>query len=972
MRRFITVSLGIGMLLAGALIVALMQLPTVSRHVTVGASGQPVFPVSPPRRMVSTADPARRARIARALPNVERKRERLADGPKRFDEPQAAMDFFLQQRLAPGQTQLPLEKLHAQLQAVRARQTAMQASRSTPALTGGVGTWTELGPGNIGGRTRAIAIDPTNTNVVYAGGVAGGIWKSTDRGATWQVADDLMLNLAVVSIVIDPNNTNVLYAGTGEGYFNSDATRGLGIFKSTDAGATWSQLAGTVEPAVPFGAFFRVNDIVISPADSNRLYAATRFGVWRSTDAGSSWTNVLANPNQTGGAPASNGSFVGCTELAVRGDTGPDPNNDVIFAAFGSFTPDGLFRSTDGGTTWSQLGTASDLNVANQGRMALAIAPSDNNVIYVCMSDNGDVSNPTGTVVNVLRSMDGGNTWSNRLSFAGFEQFLLSNVPFGNGCFGSSFFSQGWYDNVIAVDPTNSDTVWVGGVDLFRSADGGQNFELASYWYFASSDPEFAHADQHAIVFDPNYDGAGNQTVFVGNDGGIFISTNAAAPASTNGCPAFDPGPLPSIRWQNLNNGYGVTQFYDGDAAPQSPIYMGGAQDNGTMSVQSAATPDNWASIFGGDGGYVAINPVDTMVQYAETQFFPNIIKSIDGGASFAVATNGITDGDGLFITPFVMDPSDPNVLWSGGTRPWRTTDGAANWTLANVDTAGFSGQISAIAASPDDGNVVYMGLSDGSVVVTTNGLSVAPPPSWVQYGGANGLPFGFVSDVAVSPGDPRTAYVTYSTFFGSGAHVFRTTDGGVSWTSIDGSVAATGVPEIPVHSIAVRPCNTNQLYVGTELGVFATDDGGATWSPVNTGLANTVVEELTFQGNGDVLVAFTHGRGAFRAGLTTCDCNSNGIFDTAEIAAGSASDCNSNTVLDACETVGGDDFDNDGDVDLGDLAAFADCHAGPVSPPTPTDPACVQLCLDAFDDDLDADVDLADFAAFSIAFTGP
>lgn len=845
-------------------------------------------------------DEARREKLTRALPKIDAKTRKLKKtGPKRFDEPQAAMDYYLKKRLPPGQNLLPLEKLRTELQAITAVQSQLAATR------GGVsaaGQWTELGPGNIGGRTRAIAIDPSNTDVIYAAGVAGGIWKSTDRGASWNVADDMMLNLAVTTIVIDPDNTDVLYAGTGEGVFNSDAVRGLGIFKSTDAGATWNQLPGTVEPAVPFGAFFRVNDLVISPADSNRVYAATRWGVWRSSDGGATWTNVLANPFQTGGAPASNGSFAGCLELAIRTDTGVDPDNDVVFAAFGSFTADGLFRTTDGGASWSQLGTAADLNVFNQGRMALAIAPSDNDVIYVSMADNGG-GNSTGTMVNVLRSVDGGDTWTNQLSFADFEIFLLSNVPFGNGCFGASFFSQGWYDNVIAVDPTDSDTVWLGGVDLFRSSDGGQNFELASYWYFATDDPNYAHADQHAIVFDPNYDGLSNQTVFVGNDGGVFISTNAAAMASTNSCPFVAGGPLPTLSWDNLNNGYGVTQFYHGDVSQFSDIFAGGAQDNGTMRVATTTTPDAWSSIFGGDGGYYAINHDFPWIMYAETQFFPNMIRSFDGGASFFDATNGVTDSDGLFITPFEMDPTDPDNLWSGGTRPWRTTDGAANWTLANVDTNSFSARISAIAVAPTDGNVVYMGLQNGVVAVTTNGLSVSPAPSWIQIGGAGGLPSGFISDVAVSHFDAGVAFVTYSTFFGGGPHVFKTVNGGQTWISIDaGSIAAGGVPEIPVHSVVVRPCDDDQLFVGTELGVFASTDGGASWTPFSNGLPNTVVEELALQYDGDVLVAFTHGRGAFRAPLASCDCNTNMIPDAAEISAGTGSDCDNNGRLDDCE----------------------------------------------------------------------
>jgi hypothetical protein len=245
---------------------------------------------------------------------------------------------------------------------------------------------------------------------------------------------------------------------------------------------------------------------------------------------------------------------------------------------------------------------------------------------------------------------------------------------------------------------------------------------------------------------------------------------------------------------------------------------------------------------------------------FVEIQGFPEIRVSYDGGETFELAVNGITDTDGLFITPFTMDQTSPDVLWTGGGRPWRTIDGAGWWEAAGPNFSGVTG-ISAIAIAPSDGNAVYLGYQDGYIARTTNGLD--PSPSWTLftdglYGG------GWISSIAVDPEDPDVAYCTYSTY--GIPHVLRKDHGGTHWTPIDGN-GSTGIPDIPAHWIAVRPSNTRQLYVGTELGAFASDDGGMTWEPVNVGLAHTIVETLDFKDD-NTLVAFTHGRGAFTTEL--------------------------------------------------------------------------------------------------------
>jgi len=790
---------------------------------------------------------------ATTIEALQQKHTRLAaKALQPMDQPDKAAEFFLAQRLGPGQDVLPLERMRAELERIEAREAAL-AGEGRGRGPGGISTWEEVGPGNIGGRTRSIVIDPLNPDTMYAGGVAGGIWKSTDAGASWIATDDLMLNLKVCALAIDPTDPSVIYAGTGEGIFASNGVRGMGIFKSTDAGASWNQLPGTVS-GVPQGAFWYVNEIVISPNDSNRIFAATRTGVWRSTDAGQSWTHLLGNPRHLSGPYNSNGCATGCSDLKVRSDRDPE----TLFAAFGIHESDGLFLSEDGGDSW--LGYTTD---STQGRMEIAIAPSNNDVIYLTMAANG-TGVQFGRLISVFRA-DDGQTFNNVLDpVHPFSPWLFSYLAIATGCYEHpTIYSQGWHDNVIAVDPINPMIVWVGGIDLFRSNDGGQTFGLASYWFYFLWDPQpstYVHVDQHEIVFHPGYNGFDNQMMYVGNDGGIWRTANARAATSQEECPiGADPGPPPEIVWENMNNGFGVTQFYHGDAAFTADRFVGGAQDNGSSQVESAATPDDWEYVYGGDGGYVAIDPRDDRHYFVEIQGFPTIAETNNGGISFSPAVNGITDTDGLFISPYAMDQANPDVMWTGGQRPWRTTDGAGLWEAAGPNFEGGT-TLSAIEISSADSNVVWFGFINGYVARTTNGL--AEKPDFEVF--ANGLPGGWISSIAAHPTDTETAWCTISSY--GVPHLMRTTDGGASWAAATGSPGAD-IPDIPAHWIAVRPSDPQQLYVGTEFGMFASDDGGANWHPVNTGMARTIVESLDWQ-DADTLVAFTHGRGVFRASL--------------------------------------------------------------------------------------------------------
>jgi photosystem II stability/assembly factor-like uncharacterized protein len=749
-----------------------------------------------------------------------------------------------------------MDRLRRALEQIKIREHALEAkSGVSGGKTGGILGWTEVGPGNIGGRTRALAVDPRNGDVIYAGGVSGGVWKSTDGGASWRVADDLMLNMSVSTLVIDPIDPDVIYAGTGEGFFwHWSMARGLGIFKSVDAGETWSQLEGSVTN-VPDGAFHFVNDLEISPTDHNRLYAATSFGAWRSDDAGLTWRLLIGNTEYVTATPHAGATLVGCTDVSVHREDG----QDVVLAAFGVYQADGLYRTSDEGGTWERV-----LTGPFQGRMAVAVAPSRPRTIYVSMAAN--TSGTLGKLVDVYKSTNGGRTWSGRVNMSTrVGPWLLSNAVYATECAtDQDTYHQGWYDNVIAVDPHDPDIVWVGGIDLYRSADGATNFHPASFWWAPQipsiADALYVHADHHALVFHPDFDGVANQTLYAGNDGGVYRTDVARAYSSPDECPFIPGAEFSEFVWTSLNNGYGVTQFYHGDAAAGGELFVAGGQDNGTSMVKARDTPNDWQLIYYGDGGYVAIDPRDPDTFYVERERFPTIAKTTDGGMSFVDATSGISDTDGLFITPFAMDPNDPDVLWTGGSRPWRTSDGAVSWTRVGDQ---LDGRISAVGIAPSDSRVVYLGLDSGRLYRTGNALGNAPV--WTSADG--NLPRGWISSIAVDPLDSETVYCTISTF--GMPHVLVSRNGGTRWEPLDG-IGATGIPEIPAHWIVVRPCNRLQLYVGTELGVFASNDGGATWNPVNDGLAHTVVESLDFAGD-DTLVAFTRGRGTFITSLDSC-----------------------------------------------------------------------------------------------------
>lgn len=677
-------------------------------------------------------------------------------------------------------------------------------------------SWTWLGPGNVGGRIRSISIHPANADDILIGSVSGGVWRTFNGGGSWFPINDFLANLAVTTIARNPANANNLYAGTGEGFGNTDAIQGAGIFRSDDGGASWVQLASTNNPNFNF-----VNRVAVAPNGATVL-AATNSGVWRSTDGGANWTQE---------------TFV----QGVDVDFDPTNSNRVLVGELGS-----VRFSIDNGLNWAfanfNPGISSGGTVATDGRVELAYWAIGGLIVYASVNNNSGV---------LYRSSDGGQNFT--------------RVNNGTNFLGA----QGWYDNALWVNPQDPNFVLVGGVLPYRSFDGGTTLEP-----IGDSSTNLPHADHHTFVSHPGFNNSTNKTVFFGNDGGIQRMADVSIPA-----PA-------TAGWTELNNDLGITQFY-GAAGNFMGLIIGGTQDNGTVRFNADA--QNWTQTAGADGGYCSADQTDTNYFYGETQNL-GVFRSSNAGVSSSPINAGILDvppncvrtGTPLcqsnFIAPILLDPGEPERLLAGGWSLWRTSNARAatpTWTSIKGTTGGNS-PISAITISQTNSAFIVVGHNNGDVYYTFQGTTTpAPPPNaWIKID--NPLPNNsFVTRTVIdTTRAPNWIYVTFGGF--NTNNIYVTKDLGNSWIDVTGT-GATGLPNVPVRTLAIHPHNPNLIYAGTEVGIFTSNDAGATWDLPNSGPANVSVDELFWMG-GD-LIAATHGRGMYRAsGGLYVDCNYNGV----------------------------------------------------------------------------------------------
>jgi hypothetical protein len=748
---------------------------------------------------------------------------------------------------------VPVERLVTAEQQLR-KMRSMTGARVMAGLN-----WTERGPNNIGGRSRAILIDQSDAsgNTVLAGSVGGGIWRTTDFKAgtpAWAPLSGIAPNLAITCIAQDPSSLNTMYAGTGEGFGNFDAIRGLGIYKSIDGGLTWNLLASTTAGGTNVNDFTYVQKVVVY--SNGDVYASgisavfcNSGGVLKSVNGGATWTRVIGL--YTGGGVCSNAFDFQGYDIEIS--TGGDIYASVIDASVADTTRGKIYRSPAGATV-GNTGTWTDISPATLAgrfwsRIELACAPNNNNRVYAMFQGTAS------SIDTILRSDNGGTTWVNVDNTTLWcDQGVSTSVDFSR--------NQAWYDLILAVKPDDDQTVLAGGVDIMRTVNSGAAWTQLTQWASGCGVLPFVHADIHNIVYFP---GSPNELAVV-CDGGVFYSANGGASFTVK------------------NTGYNVTQYYSCAIHPTSGsnYMLAGAQDNGSHRFNNAGI-NTVTTATSGDGGFCFIDQSDATFQV--TSFTnSNYRISRNSGTSFTTVANF---AGGRFINPADYDNTQNLLYVCGASQNFRrisnvTTGVPAGNSYPVAPNANYA--ISAVKVDPNLANRVLIAYAtapnaaavaplmyviDNADAVSINAMQITLPAALTAGR--------YISSIDVENGDPNHYLLTISNYGATQASIWESTDAGANWTSLDNG---SSLPDMPVRwgmfvpagfNIGQRTQSVAGIMIATELGVWSASviTGVTTlWAPNNTGMGNVRVDMLKLRESDKVVVAGTHGRGLYTTAL--------------------------------------------------------------------------------------------------------
>jgi len=635
----------------------------------------------------------------------------------------------------------------------------------------------------------------------------------------WKSIDNFFPSLSVTQLTHDPNNTDVFYFSTGEGWFGAGMVRGAGVWKSTDAGETWFQLESTMDNEI----YDWCQDIVVHPQTSD-VYLATRDdGLHRSSDGGETWEKVLGNGV---------GSLVNSIcDIELTADGG-------IFATTGIFEIGRIFYS-DSGDAGTFEAQTNGFITSGVNRIEIATAPSNADVAYAIPTDASDYR-----IAGIFKTTDRGETW---------EEINNPNNDYELAKF------QGWYDLMLEVDPNDEDVVIAGGWNVWRSRNGGEDWQQLSFGKIDSIGYQYIHVDQHKAVF------LNSDTVYITNDGGIWQTHEFSSDQ-------------PIFRHRNYT--YNVTQFYAGAIFQEADDFriFGGTQDNGTY-ISTDDGYSNFELLTWLDGAFCDQHPVEENILFTSSQLNRMYRVDFDSGEIDSLNNPYLTDDDVLFINPMHINPYNPNHLYMASTKGvWRldnpTVQDSTHWTQACL---GGIGDISALGFSESEPNTIYVGrerFAAGSQPARLYRLDHADTStvatSLVNIDPNNNLPTASnftTSSIAVDPNNADHIIVTYSNY--GLESVWETENASAEdpvWTNVEGNL-----PDFPVFWAEFHPNNTDKVYLGTELGVFFTNDlnGADTdWNPTNDGLANVPVYMLRIRASDNTMLAASYGRGLFTATL--------------------------------------------------------------------------------------------------------
>ncbi len=717
-------------------------------------------------------------------------------------ESKLALQMITQARAYPH-TSVPMKGLTAAFEQHRHRMQSRSGAID-------VGPWEAMGPTNIAGRTLALGLNPMGSSTLWAGSASGGLWRSRSGGLQpdWERIRTGFPVLAVSSITFEPRDSNVLYIGTGEMYGSAESqpgitgerlTRGsygIGILKSVDGGVSWHK---SLDWSLAQNR--GIQDVRVDPQRPQVVWAATSIGVLKTTNGGMDWSLSL--------------DVAMATDVSIH-FTHPD----TLLVACGGMgsAGRGIYRTLDGGQSWSQLSLGEGIDF--QGKIRLARSASHPDIVYASVGrSNGSlIHQELGTWL--LQTVDNGDHWT-----------IQSTLDYAR--------VQGWYAHDVAVHPENPSKLWAAGqsfsplqsdsagIDLHFVAD---TVTFVSDQYTLGAGLRGTWADYHVIRYHPT----NPKIIYFANDGGIFRTSDGGK----------------TVR--NCNVGYQTTQFYNGVSSHrQDSLFMiGGLQDNNTL--QYLGHPF-WQRVGCCDGSWTAVNQTDPSDFYTSSQFLR--IVALQAGKVFSPDDPSQVN----FIAPFVLSHADNATLYAGGTKIYRSRDKGQHWEVVND-------------AKPLDGNpAIAMAASEQSVdrvYVATSAAAVRPQlfttgdggEHWVNITGD--LPDRIMTDIALDPADDQRIYVTLGGFGSS--HLYHSPDGGASWFDV-----GVGLPDVPTWAVLVDPHAPDFIYVGNELGVYVSSDGGLCWEPHGVGLTDAVMAmDLVVSRSNRMLFLATHGNGTFRSRL--------------------------------------------------------------------------------------------------------
>lgn len=685
-----------------------------------------------------------------------------------------------------------------------------------------------IGPAIMGGRIDDIAVAETDPKTIYLGAAAGGLWKSTDSGMTWTPLFDDQPNPSVGAVAVAPSNPSIVWVGTGEANNRQSASWGDGVYKSTDGGKTWAHMGLNDTQAI--------GRVVVDPTNPDIVYVAalghlwgpnSERGVFKTSDGGKTWNKVLFVNDNTGVSDVAIDPQSPTTLYAAAYE-----RQRTVWGFNGGGPGGGVYKSTDGGATWNKL--THDLPSGDDGRIAVAVYRKNPNIVYAL------IQNAQG---GVFRSEDKGATWKK----------MSSEDP------RPSYFSQ------IRIDPNNDLRIWMGGVNLYYSEDGGKTFDQERV--------RDVHSDFHGIWIDPE----NSNFMLVGCDGGIYESRDAGRD------------------WDHLNV-MPLGQAYEVGYDNQEPYHLcAGYQDNAEWCgpsrtwFEGGIPNSDWFMVGGGDGFYVKPDAADPGTVYTESQ--DGNIERRDLRTNEALSVRPVPkEGDPPYRfnwnSPLLISSRDHNTIYYGGNFLFKSTDRGDSWTKLGGDlttgvdrnTLPILGQlptkdtlslydgvewyptITTIDESPANNSVLWVGTDDGNLQVSRDGGQ-----NWENVASrVPGVPKGtYVTRVVASKFDEGTAYVTFDGHRSNDFHVylFKTTNYGHSWKSL-----SAGIPQDTgtLHVIREHPKDQNMLFVGAEFGAYFSLDGGEHWNKLKMGLPTVPVDDIQIQPRENDLILATHGRSIY------------------------------------------------------------------------------------------------------------